>query len=100
MAVIDLARPGDLVQIFGETPHHCFFCGKPLVAVTVYWSGDDGRNVYLHLRCSQELGVALIYDGRRGEAALAGQRIEAGVEPGLTAFRPPCGLRGSNGPIR
>jgi hypothetical protein len=84
VAVIDLSAPGDLPSAFGKTPERCFWCGKPLVAATVYWGGY-GDNLYFHVGCGRDFALALLYDSMRGEAAIGGQRIEAGVCPALAA---------------
>jgi hypothetical protein len=80
MAVIDLSEPDDFRSSFGETPEHCYWCGRPLVAATVYWSGHGG-NLFFHVHCGREFALAVLYDAMRGEAAIIGQRVEAGPWP-------------------
>lgn len=85
MAVIDLASPDTKF----DTPEVCFFCGKPLTAMTVFWSGES--DLYLHPRCAHELALVLIYDAGRGTAAARGQRLDAGIAPALAAAGEDCG---------
>jgi hypothetical protein len=50
----------------------CFMCGgeRPTGEITVMWAGLNGTNIWLHVRCSERLGMQLIADAR--EADLAG----------------------------
>lgn len=85
MAVIDFSDPDSALfaQRSRPPPEHCQWCGKPLAAATVYWALRV--EIAMHVGCAKEFALAVLYDAQRGEAAVMGQRIEAGIWPALAA---------------
>lgn len=47
----------------------CFYCGdgRPKDGITVMWSGRNGVDVWLHIRCAERLGMHLIADSREAD---------------------------------
>ena len=52
-----------LAGFLHRLPGDCFLCGDSVRGqLVVYWSGNDGHEVFLHPKCAQELGCHLISD--------------------------------------
>lgn len=74
---------GAMAFLDGEAPENCFYCDKPLVGLTAYWHGQDGRGVALHPDCAVNLGARLCRDGLNAKLIGEGKTPEAGVGFGL-----------------
>lgn len=82
MSVENFDQLGGVVEFLGDVPENCFFCGKPLAGLTVYWHGA-GAGIALHPDCGERLGSRLIRDSLNANLIRDGKSASAGVSPAL-----------------
>lgn len=47
---------------FLEADDFCFYCSEPLTLPCIMWSGEAGRQIYLHPKCVNEFAYDLMRD--------------------------------------
>jgi hypothetical protein len=78
----DLNHPGPADAGDGN----CFHCCGPLRRVSVFWTGGDLQNIWLHPECAEQLALLLIKDAfnaRVIERNGANAQLANGVVPSL-----------------
>lgn len=85
MSVENFADIGGAVAFLGDdTPEDCFFCGRPLDGITVYWhSASKSAGIAMHPDCATNLGVRLCRDGMNAKLVCEGKSPTSGISPGL-----------------
>lgn len=79
MSVENFDQLGGTIEFLGEdTPENCFYCGKPLSGLTVYWHGV-GTGIGMHPDCGLKLGAHLSRDAINARLISEGKPSRAGI---------------------